>query len=140
MKAYLGEDSAESKIPDDLLDAAESARFELIEHAAEGDDELLMKYLDEEELTVEELRRGFKAAMMAGNVAPLVYAAPQPGIGIKPVLEALVALFPTPEEPGPFQATDASGSEIEILRYQISHLWPPLFSKPEKTNMGKPAT
>src|SRR5690606_15063936 len=49
MKALMGPDAKEEEIPADTADAAEEARFELVEVAAEGDDELLMKDLDDEE-------------------------------------------------------------------------------------------
>ena len=55
LKAYLGEAATVAEIPADMADAVEEARTQLVEAAAEGDDELIMKYLDGEELSSEEI-------------------------------------------------------------------------------------
>ncbi len=121
MKAILGAGDEIAEIPDDLADAAEEARFELVEAAAEGEDELLMKYLDGEELSVDELKKGLKAAMQAGSVVPIVYAAPQIGIAIKPLIRSLVELLPAPNEAGPFEVTNVAGETVE---YDVDDLSP----------------
>jgi elongation factor G len=120
-KAYLGEDGKEADIPADLADAAEEAHMELVEAAAEGDDELMMKYFDDEELTEDEILSGLKKAMMAGTVVPILFAAPQPGIGVSQLMDHLVALSPNPEEGGPFTATSSAGEEVE---YPVSDVSP----------------
>lgn len=113
MKARMGDGMELSDIPDNLTDAAEEARFLLIEAAAEGDDELLMKYLEGEELSDEELVSGLKAAMGKNQVVPIIYAAPQAGIAVQPLLGTLKDLFPKPNEVGSFVATNAAGEEEE---------------------------
>jgi len=79
MKARMEDGSGTSDIPDDLADAAEEARFLLIEAAAEGDDDLLMKYLEGEELSEEEILLGLKAATLSTQVVPIIFAAPAAG-------------------------------------------------------------
>jgi elongation factor G len=64
MKAYLGDGAKASDVPDDLLEAAEEAQMALIEAAAEGDDELIVKYLDGEELTDAEIAKGLAAGVL----------------------------------------------------------------------------
>lgn len=108
MKAYLGTKSEKADIPADMVDAAEEARVELVEAAAEGDDELIMKYLEGEELTNDEIITGLKAAMAEGLVVPILYSAPEPGIAVKPLLDVLAKLLPTPAD-AEFEATDAAG-------------------------------
>ena len=110
-KAYIGQDGKEADIPAELADEAEMARMELVEAAAEGDDELLMKFFDDEPLTNDEIIHGLKAAMAAGTAVPLLFAAPVPGIGAKQLLEYLVQLVPTPAEAGPFTAVNAGKEE-----------------------------
>jgi elongation factor G len=114
MKARMGAGEQLEEIPADMVDAAEEARFELVEAAAEGDDALLEKYLEGEELSDDELVVGLRAAMMKGEVAPILFAAPQAGIAVVPLLEAIVSLVPAPDEAGPVSATNAAGEEVEI--------------------------
>jgi elongation factor G len=113
MKARLGDGSEASDIPADLTDAAEEARFLLVEAAAEGNDDLLEKYLEGEELSEEEILLGLKAAVLDNQVVPIIFAAPQAGIAVHPLLETLIDLFPHPDEVGPFSAINALGEEEE---------------------------
>jgi elongation factor G len=117
MKARVGTDDAQEDIPADMMEEAENARVEMVEAAAEGDDELLMKYLDGEELTTEEVIAGLSAAMASGQVTPLVYTAPQAGVAVMPLLESMASLMPPPDGPGSFSAVGPSGEEAE---YEIS--------------------
>ncbi|HSM55362.1 MAG TPA: elongation factor G [Candidatus Sulfomarinibacteraceae bacterium] len=111
MKAYLGSDGKASDIPEDLVDAAEEARFELVEAAAEGDDELLMKYFDDEPLTNEEIVHGLKGAMRSGSAVPVLFSAPEPGLAVEPLLDYVSQLMPAPDEQNAFTAVNASGEE-----------------------------
>jgi len=111
MKAYAGEGKTAANIPADYADAAEEARMELIEAAAEGDDELLMKYLEGEELSPEEVINGLKAAVMAGTSIPVIATASTAEIGIAPLLDALVGLLPSPDQMPPATAQGPGGDE-----------------------------
>jgi elongation factor G len=122
MKARMGTDDTLADIPEELADAAEEARFELVEAAAEGDDELLMKYLEGEDLTEDELKSGLKAGLRSGQLVPIMYAAPQAGIAVKPILNIMAELLPAPNEVGPFVATNATGDEVEIEVDDLSPL------------------
>ncbi|MGD9048373.1 MAG: GTP-binding protein, partial [Anaerolineae bacterium] len=70
-KAYLGEKATPSDIPGDMADAVEEARMVLVEAAAEGEDELMEKYFEEEMLSNEEIVRGLKARIARGEVVPV---------------------------------------------------------------------
>jgi len=122
MKARMEDGSQTSDIPDDLLDSAEEARFLLVETAAEGDDDLLMKYLEGDELSEEEILLGLKTAMLSNQVVPIIFAAPQAGIAVHPLLETLIELFPRPNEVGAFTAINAAGDEEENEVDDISPL------------------
>lgn len=121
MQARMGEKDEKAAIPADLADAAEEARLELIEAAAEGDDELLMLYLEGEELTNEQILNGLKKAIAKGQVTPILYCAGQPGIALDPLLEAVTALLPAPNEVGSFTATNPAGEEDS---YEVSDTSP----------------
>ncbi len=117
MQAYLGEDGKASPIPDDMADAAEEARMELVEAAAEGDDALMEKYFEEDDLSAEEIIAGLKGAMQQGVATPILYCAGEPGIGVTPALNTAVQLFPSPAEAGQFEATNAAGEKVS---YDVS--------------------
>lgn len=113
MKALIGADGKKADIPEEMADEVETARLELVEAAAEGDDELMMKYFEEEDLSEAEIMEGLKKAMMAGNAVPVFYSAPQPGIAVTPLLKYFSELMPNPAEGGSFVATNADGEEEE---------------------------
>jgi elongation factor G len=96
MKAYTGDGSAVSEIPADMKDAVEEVRFQLVEAAAEGDDELMEKYLENGSLTDEEMIRGLKAVVQAANFIPVFCAAGGHNIGTLPLLNAIVDFMPSP--------------------------------------------
>jgi len=115
MKARLGENDQEADIPAEMVDDAEEARLQLIEAAAEGDDELLMKYLDGEELTNEEIISGLRQAITNGSVVPLLFCAAQPGIGVAALMELLQQLVPAPNERSEaIIATNPAGEEVAL--------------------------
>jgi elongation factor G len=115
MKARLGDKDEVADIPADLADAAEEARLQLIEAAAEGDDDLLMKYLDGEELSNDEILTGLRQAMAKGSAIPLLYCAAQPGIAIVPLMETLAQLVPAPHERAEAViATNPVGAEVAL--------------------------
>jgi elongation factor G len=111
MKARRGADDQIGEIPPDMADQVEEYRIALMEAAAEGDDELIMKYLEGEELTDAEIRRGLKAAIAAGSAIPVFFAAATKPIGIGALLDSIVALAPAPNE---LPAMSVEGVEDEI--------------------------
>jgi elongation factor G len=114
MEARLGDNDERGPIPDELADEAEEARMAVIEAAAEGDDALMEKYFENDTLSDEEIVRGLKGAMAQGLVTPILFCAPQPGIAMTPAMNAMVRLFPAPDEKGSFIATAADGTEKEF--------------------------
>ena len=100
MKAYsfAGGQVSPADVPVDLAPAAQAARERLMEAAAETDDALVEKYLETGELTQDELTRGLHAGVKAGTLVPVLCAAATKLIGISPILDAVVALLPSPVE------------------------------------------
>jgi len=113
MQARPGDGTESSAVPPEFQAAAQEARVAVVEAAAEGDDALLEKYLGGEELTAEEIARGFRAAVRAGRVAPVFVTAGTAATGIVPLLDAIVDLVPSPVEAPPVRANGPSG-EIEL--------------------------
>src|SRR5262245_37094429 len=106
-KAYLyqGESGTfqEGPVPVDLADADAAARERLVETIAEANDELLEKYLEGTELTVDELRAGLSEGAKAGKLLPVLCGAAGKAIGLHPLLDAIVDLLPSPVEQPPWK-------------------------------------
>ena len=111
MKAYAGDGKNAEDIPADLKPAAEEARTRLIEAAAEGEDNLLEKYLESGELTAEELMRGLKAIVCSETYIPVFVASGGHEKGVLPLLEAVINLFPSPKEIKEVVAEGKNGEE-----------------------------
>jgi len=111
MKAYRGAGESAQEIPAEFKDEADTARMQLIEAAAEGEDALLEKYLEGEDLSPEEVLRGFKKVVLSGDWIPVFVSAGSAEIGIAPLLDAFVSLMPSPLEAAPAVAQGKDGDE-----------------------------
>ena len=111
MKARLGKGDQVADIPADLKAAADEARVQVIEAAAEGEDALLEKYLGGEELTDEEVVRGFRKVVVSGAFVPVFAAAGMSNIAVLPLLEGVVRFLPGPAEAQPVVAHGKAGDE-----------------------------
>ena len=101
MEAYhytddLGTHSVESAIPDDMLDMAKKYRAKMIEAVAETDDDLTMKYLDGEELTVDEIHKAIRKATIGLKMVPVVCGSSYKNKGVQMLLDAIVEYLPSP--------------------------------------------
>ena len=114
MKAYSGDGKTASEIPEEYKDEVEAARSELIEAAAEGEDELLMKYLEGETLEAQEVIRGLVSVVQNRSYIPVFVTAGSHEIGILPLLDAVVDLMPSPAQAPAVVAKGKSGDE-ELL-------------------------
>jgi elongation factor G len=101
--AYLAGDGKESEapIPEEMGDLVAEHRAKLMEAAAEADDGLMEKYIEEEELSPEEIVRGLRAATVAGKVVPTVVACGTRMLGVRVLLDTIVADLPGPLDSGP---------------------------------------
>jgi elongation factor G len=109
MKAFPGDGKSPVEIPGDLKSQADTARVALVEAAAEGEDALLEKYLESGELSQEEVIRGLRSIVRAGNFAPVFVSSGAAEIGIAPLLDAIVSLMPSPAEIAPVTAQGKDG-------------------------------
>jgi elongation factor G len=111
MKAYVGETNQVEDIPAEYGDEVEAARMELIEAAAEGEDELLEKYLEGEELSPADILRGLIKVIGSGSYVPVFVAAAGAEIGLVPLLEAITQIMPSPADITDVVAQGKDGDE-----------------------------
>ena len=101
MKAYiynddLGKDISVTEIPDDLKEKAEEYHQKLIEAAAEQDEEIMMKYLDGEELSIEEIKACLRKGTINNSIVPVTCGTSYRNKGIQKLLDAIVDYMPAP--------------------------------------------
>lgn len=98
-KAYEGVGKAlkEVPVPAAMSGQIKTALEELTEAAASADDELMMKYLDEGELSYEELLTGFQAGMKNGSIVPVLACSALTGVGVVPMMDIMAKYLPSPE-------------------------------------------
>jgi elongation factor G len=111
MKAYSGNGESAEEIPAEYADEAESARSELIEAAAEGEDELLMKYLEGETLDAKEIMRGLMGVFRSQSYIPVFVCSGTAEIGMASLLDAIIGLMPSPADAPPVVAKGQEGEE-----------------------------
>jgi len=111
MQALMGPEGKTGEIPADMLAQAEEAHISLIEAAAEADDELIMKYLEGEDLTEEEIQQGLRAAILNGTAVPVLVTAATESLGTQGLLNALVNYAPSPADLEPVTAQGPGGDE-----------------------------
>lgn len=95
-KDDLGEKTEVVEIPEDMQEVSAKYRQILLDAVAESDDELMMKYLEGEELTIEELKRGIRVATIACAMTPVVCGSSYKNKGVQPLLDAVIAYMPAP--------------------------------------------
>lgn len=96
MKSYMGDGKTTAEIPAELKEAADKSHFELVEAAAEGEDELMEKYLENGSLSDEEMVRGLEDVVYAGTFVPVFCAAGAHGVGAIALLNDIIDLMPSP--------------------------------------------
>ena len=111
LKAYSGSEAQESEIPEPMADQVEEFHTVLMEAAAEGDDDLIMKYLEGEELTASEIRYGLKAAFIAGTVIPVLCGSATKSLGVGLLMDNLAGMAPAPNEAAATTVEGAQGEE-----------------------------
>jgi len=115
-KAYVWEGGkrSEQPIPADMADEVVRRRDQLLEAAAEADDDVLTKYLEGEEISDEELEACLHRGVRDSILAPVLISAANKGIGIEGILDAIIRYLPSPEEEPPVKALDGSGKDVDI--------------------------
>jgi elongation factor G len=104
-----GEDYTVEDIPADLLEQAVEYREKLVETISENDDEAMEKFLEGEELSIDELNAALRRATIAGKVNPVVCGSAFKNKGVQPMLDAVVAYLPSPLDIGATHGTLQDG-------------------------------
>lgn len=101
------------EIPADLKEKAEEYRATLIEAVSEFDDELMMKYLDGEEPTNEEIIKALRKGTIANKITPVTCGTSYKNKGVQPLMDYIVDLLPSPIDIPPVKGVDLDGNEVE---------------------------
>ncbi len=125
MKAYIwGTDELGAKyeiveIPEKLKEESVKSRQELVERIAETDDKLLEKYLNNEQITIEELKKSLRAATIAYKLVPIYCGSSLRNKGVQPLLDAVVDYLPSPIDLPPVTGLNPKG-EIQERKPDIN--------------------
>ena len=112
-KDDLGKVIEEGEVPEDMKAQAEEFRAKLIEAVAEQDDELMMKYLDGEELSEEEIKKGLRTGTINNKIVPVVCGSSYKNKGVQELLNAVVDFMPSPLDIPHIKGVTLDGEETE---------------------------
>ena len=110
-KDDLGNVIEQTDIPADMQEEAELWRANLIEAVAEADDEIMEKFLEGEEPTIEELKTAIRRATIAGKLNPVLCGTSYRNKGVQPLLDAVVDYLPSPLDIPPVSGVDKNTGE-----------------------------
>jgi elongation factor G len=115
-KAYVWEGGkrSEQPVPAEMADEVARRRDQLLEAAAEADDDVLTKYLEGEEITDAELEACLHRGVRDSILAPVLITSANHSIGIEGVLDAVTRYLPSPAEEPPIKATDGAAKTVEV--------------------------
>ena len=116
-KAYiylddLGKEVDVIDVPADLADKCEELRAAVVEVAAESDDALMEKYFEEGDLSVEEIKKGLRAATLAMKVTPVLCGSSYKNKGVQNLLDAVVDYLPSPLDVGAVSGLNTKGEDV----------------------------
>jgi len=106
----------EEEIPAELQDLADEWRSNMVESAAEANEELMNKYLEGGELTVEEIKAGLRARTLAGEIVPAVCGSSFKNKGVPLVLDAVIEFLPAPTEIPAIQGVHPDSTEENEIK------------------------
>ena len=119
MQAYIynddkGEDVTIGEIPADLKDDAELYHSELVEKICDLDEDLMMKYLEGEEPTADELKAALRKATCECKAFPVCCGSAHKNRGIQKLIDAVIEFMPSPVDIPACKGTDMDGNEVEV--------------------------
>jgi len=110
----LGETYQEADIPDDMIDIAEEYREKMMESIVEYDDEAMIKYLDGDGLTYDDIMQGIRTATINSDITPVLCGAALRNKGIQRLLDAITYFIPSPLDIPPVQGINPETKKAEI--------------------------
>jgi elongation factor G len=114
--ASLGANFEETSIPEDMVELADEYRTMLVEAAAESDDELMMRYLDGEELSTEEVMNAIRKATLDLKIVPMFCGSAFKNKGVQRLLDAVTALLPSPLDVPPVEGFEPGEEDNKMVR------------------------
>ncbi|HYL41249.1 MAG TPA: elongation factor G, partial [Candidatus Binatus sp.] len=109
-----GSKEVEVPIPTGMADEVARRRDQLLEAAAEADDDVLMKYLDGEEISDPELEACLRKGVKDSVLAPVLVGSAASGVGLQALQDAIVRYLPSPADEGPATALDKAGKPVDV--------------------------
>lgn len=109
----LGTDIREEEIPADMLEKAQQYREQLIEAISETDDDLMMKFMEGEEPTVEELKAALRKAVCDNKIVPVTCGTAFKNKGVQLLLDSVVELMPSPVDVKAIEGELEDGSKVQ---------------------------
>jgi elongation factor G len=116
LKAYVAQGGKleAGPIPEDLQDEVEALRGDLLNFAAESDDALIEKFLEEGELSPEEIYQGLRIGTVSGKIVPVLCGASHDNLGYPLLLDAINLYLPAPEDRGQVKGQSPGGQEVAL--------------------------
>ncbi|MEA1975094.1 MAG: elongation factor G [Bacillota bacterium] len=113
-KDELGKESEIVDIPDEFKEMSDEYRTKLVEAVAETEDKLMEKYLEGEELTENEIKRGIRAATIANEIVPVLCGSAYKNKGVQLMMDAVVEYMPSPLEVRPIKGLNKDNEEVFV--------------------------
>jgi len=110
----LGKDPKIVEIPEDLKEQVKEARHLMIERIAELDDELTVKYLEGQEIGIDELKAALRKGVIVNKAYPVFCGSSLKNKGVQVLLDAVIDFLPSPADIPPVHGTDDDGNDIEL--------------------------
>ena len=112
-KDDLGKEIEETDIPEDMKEEAETWRQNMIEAACEQDEELMMRYLDGEELSEEDIKKGLRAGTINNSIVTVCCGSSYKNKGVQELLNSIIDYMPAPTDIAHIKGVDLDGNEVE---------------------------
>jgi elongation factor G len=109
----MGEKWRTEAVPPDLADEADAARHDLVDLLSNYDDTIMERYVGDEEITADDLRRALRRATIASEVVPVLCGSAFKNKAVQPLLDAVVDYLPSPLDVPPAHGTTKSGEVVE---------------------------
>lgn len=109
----LGEDIEITDIPEDMVDLANEYREKMLDSVAEFDDELMMKYLEGEDISPEEIKKAIRKGTNSVKITPVLCGSSYKNKGVQPLLDAIIDYMPSPVDIPPIRGVSLDTEEEE---------------------------
>ncbi len=138
-KAYVWEGGkrSEQAVPAEMTDEVARRRDQLLEAAAEADDDVLVKYLEGEEITDAELEACLHKGVRDSILAPVMVSSATHDIGIEGILDAITRYLPSPAEEPAIKATDGAGKSVDVAQAENGPLVAQVFKTTADPFVGR---